>query len=73
MTPEITFTDLLYNCVNRRDLSRAQACAAMQRIMAGELSSPQIAALVVALRIKGETEDEITGFVEAMRNGAYRQ
>jgi len=51
-------------------LPAAEAEALMTRIMAGEFTTAQIAALAVALRAKGETEEEITGFARAMRAGA---
>ena len=51
-----------------RDLSREQARRAMDAIMAGEATPGQIGGLLVALRIKGETPEEITGFAEAIRD-----
>ncbi|MDZ7801500.1 MAG: anthranilate phosphoribosyltransferase [Trueperaceae bacterium] len=48
-------------------LSRAEAREVMGRLMDGELSQMQAAALLAALRTRGETVDEITGFAEAMR------
>ena len=53
--------------VAREDLSRETARAAMEQILAGEATPAQIAALAVALRMKGETPDEIAGMAEAMR------
>jgi anthranilate phosphoribosyltransferase len=50
-----------------RSLDRAQACAAMGAIMSGEATPVQIGAFLVALRMKGETADEIAGCAEAMR------
>ena len=53
-----------------RHLTRAQARAAMDRVMAGEAAPSQIAALIVLLRAKGETTEEILGLVEGMRAAA---
>lgn len=52
------------------DLSVSEAEAAMGTIMAGEATPAQIAGLLVALRAKGETIEEITGFARAMRQAA---
>jgi anthranilate phosphoribosyltransferase len=48
-------------------LSRVQAREVMGAIMTGEATPAQIGGLLVALRIKGETPDEIAGFAEAIR------
>ena len=48
-------------------LDRGQACAAMERILAGAETSPQIVAMLVALRLKGESAAELAGFTGAMR------
>ncbi len=53
--------------VAREALSAEAACAAMEQILDGEATSAQIAALAVALRMKGETPDEIAGMATAMR------
>jgi anthranilate phosphoribosyltransferase len=53
--------------VVREPLSRDAARAAMEQILAGEATAAQIAALAVALRMKGETPDEIAGMASAMR------
>ncbi len=53
--------------VAREHLTRDLARASMEQILAGEASSAQIAALAIALRMKGETPDEIAGMAEAMR------
>ncbi len=52
------------------ELTEAEATQAMDAIMRGEVTSAQIGALVTALRMRGETVDEITGFATAMRNHA---
>jgi len=54
--------------VEGEDLGEPEAVAAMTEIMDGEATPAQIASLITALRIKGETVDEITGFVRVMRD-----
>ncbi|NWF68536.1 MAG: anthranilate phosphoribosyltransferase [Chloroflexi bacterium] len=49
-----------------------EAEAVMQQIMSGGSSEAQIAAYLMALRMKGETQDEITGSARAMRANAHR-
>ncbi len=58
---------LLQRLLDREDLGRAEVAALFGRIMDGEIAESQIAALLVALAMKGETPDEIAGAVEAMR------
>jgi anthranilate phosphoribosyltransferase len=58
--------------LNRKDLSAEQAEAAMNIIMTGQATQAQIGAYLVALRMKGETVDEITGSARAMRANAVR-
>ena len=53
--------------VVKEDLTREQACAAMEQVLEGQATPAQIAALAVALRMKGETPREIAGMAEAMR------
>jgi anthranilate phosphoribosyltransferase len=50
-----------------RDLSREEAREVMGEVMRGEATPAQIGGLLVGLRTKGETVEEITGFAEAMR------
>src|SRR4029079_8689442 len=50
-----------------RSLSREEAREVMGVVMRGEATPAQIGGLLVGLRTKGETVDEITGFAEAMR------
>lgn len=52
----------------RRDLSRADARALFEVIMTGAATAAQIGGVLMALKVKGETVDEITGAVEAMRS-----
>ncbi|HEY2955458.1 MAG TPA: anthranilate phosphoribosyltransferase [Candidatus Eisenbacteria bacterium] len=48
-------------------LPRELACGAMEQVLEGRATAAQIAALAVALRMKGETALEIAGMAEAMR------
>ena len=59
--------DALAQLLDGRDLSRAEARRVMDRIMSGEATPAQIGGFLVALRLKGETVDEIAGCAEAMR------
>ena len=58
--------------MDRQSLTEAEAEHAMQAIMEGQATPSQIAAYLTALRIKGETVDEITGSARAMRTKAIR-
>lgn len=55
-----------------QSLSHDEMAAAMGHVMAGEATPAQISALLVALRMKGETADEISGAAEVMRRMATR-
>src|SRR5213079_1443562 len=52
------------------DLSREEARETMNAIMVGDATQAQIAGFLIALRVKGETADEIAGCAEAMREHA---
>jgi anthranilate phosphoribosyltransferase len=58
--------------IKREHLSAAQAEEAMNIIMTGQATPAQIGAYLIALRMKGETVDEITGSARAMRANAVR-
>lgn len=68
----MTFLDLLHKVMNRGDLSAAEAQAAMREVFSGEVTTPQLAAFLAALRVKGETAEEIEGCARAMREGCLR-
>ena len=63
----MTVQQALARLLDGHDLSRADAREVMNEIMLGEATPAQIGGFLVALRLKGETADEIAGCAEAMR------
>ena len=68
----MSFLPFLHAVAEHRHLQTEEAHAAMQAILAGEVSSVQIASFLTALRMKGETVEELVGFARAMREVAVR-
>ncbi|MBP1933444.1 anthranilate phosphoribosyltransferase [Ammoniphilus resinae] len=66
------FQALLNKVVEGKHLSREESIDAMNLVMNGEVLSSQLASFLTALRMKGETVDEITGFALVMREKAAR-
>lgn len=66
------FAELLDRLRRHEDLTSAEATAAMGRIMDGEAQPSQIAALLMALALKGERPAEMVGFARAMRERATK-
>jgi anthranilate phosphoribosyltransferase len=66
----MTFLHYLELVAGRVDLNPAEAEAAMLSILNGEVSATRIAGFLVALRMKGETSQELVGFARAMRQKA---
>ncbi len=64
--------DAIRTAVDRNELTLEQSTAAMNAIMGGDVAGSQIAALVTALRMKGETVSEIAGFARAMRDHSLK-
>jgi anthranilate phosphoribosyltransferase len=63
--------DALHRLANHnQSLARVEAREVMAEVLAGQCTDAQIAALLIALRIKGETVEEIVGFAEAIRAAA---
>src|SRR4029077_1154044 len=63
--------DALCKIANHRtSLTREESRAVMGDLLSGKATDAQIAALLVALHMKGETVDEIVGFAEAIRAAA---
>ncbi|MCI0547406.1 MAG: anthranilate phosphoribosyltransferase [Candidatus Rokubacteria bacterium] len=65
-------TEAVRALVDRRDLTRIEAAAAMEAIMSGAATNAQIAAFLVALRMKGETVEELIGLAQVMRQKAVK-
>lgn len=63
-------TDAIKKVIENQNLTRAEAAGAMNEIMTGGATDAQISALITALRMKGETVDEISGFADVMRDKA---
>lgn len=58
---------LLSKLMQRQSLTRDEAALAMRTLMGGEASPALVGSFLTALRMKGETADEITGLAETMR------
>ncbi|ACO45777.1 anthranilate phosphoribosyltransferase [Deinococcus deserti] len=58
--------------MNGEVLSQAEAAAFMHEVMEGGMSPARLAAALAALRVRGETPEEIAGFAQAMRASAVR-
>lgn len=68
----MAYPSILSDLIAQRSLSETDATALMNEILEGNLSSEQIAGLLVAFRCKGESLEEIVGFVKAMREHAVK-
>jgi anthranilate phosphoribosyltransferase len=62
-----TVTQALERVAQGNDLSAPIAAAVLARIMHGDVAAAQIAGLLIGLRTKGETVDEVVGFARTMR------
>jgi anthranilate phosphoribosyltransferase len=72
MSPTIDIRDAIGKVVDRQNLTEAEAGAALAVIMDGEATPAQIASFLTALRMKGETVEEIVGFIKETRRRAKR-
>jgi len=64
--------DALKTIITGRDLAQEDAAAVMEQIMTGEATAAQIAAILTALHLKGETDAEIAGMADVMRAKAVQ-
>ena len=58
---------IAYIVNDRRNLTEDEAFAAMHEVFSGAATPAQLGALLIALRMKGESVDEIVGLAKAMR------
>jgi anthranilate phosphoribosyltransferase len=65
--PNPVLTKAIDRLAQREDLSVEEASEVLAEIMRGEASETQIAAVLIALRTKGETADELAGLAQTMR------
>jgi anthranilate phosphoribosyltransferase len=66
----VTPSEAIEQLLQGNPLTRDQARDVMDQVMGGEVTTGQLAGLLIALRAKGETVEEMTGFVESMRSHA---
>ena len=60
--------DVIQKAIDQQDLTRTEAFSTMDLIMSGEATPAQIGSYLTALRMKGETVDEIAGSASSMRD-----
>jgi anthranilate phosphoribosyltransferase len=63
-------SDFIQKMIDRIDLTELEARSAMEEIMSGHASDAQIGGFLTALRMKGETSQELVGFARVMREKA---
>ncbi|MFN0158770.1 MAG: anthranilate phosphoribosyltransferase, partial [Bacteroidota bacterium] len=59
-------------CLSGKGLTTEEAASALEQIMSGQATDAQIAGLLVALRFKGETVEELVGFAQTMREKSIK-
>jgi anthranilate phosphoribosyltransferase len=67
MTDTFTVRDAIAQLVERRGLTESEAAACMDELMTGVATPAQFGAYAIALRMKGESVDEIAGMARVMR------
>jgi anthranilate phosphoribosyltransferase len=72
MTDRFTVKDAIARLAEGDDLTEAEAAACMEELMTGAATPAQFGAYVTALRMKGETVDEIAGMARVMRDKSSR-
>ena len=69
----LTFKEALQQLLNHENFTHAQMLEIMRMMMSGELTAVQISSLLMGLRMKGETVDEIAAAAKVMREGALSE
>ncbi len=69
---ESKLRDILQKAISSQNLSREEAEFFLTEVMLGKVSEVLLASFLTALKQKGETEEELTGFVSAMRKNAEK-
>jgi len=64
--------ELIQRVVDGKDLSHLEAQAVMKELMSGNATNAQIASFLTALRMKGESVEEISAFAEVMRDFCFK-
>jgi anthranilate phosphoribosyltransferase len=70
--PNVVLTSAIDALASREDLSEQRTAEVLAEIMHGDVSEVQIAGFLIALRTKGETEEELAGLARTMRELAAR-
>ena len=68
----MNYPEILEKVLQKKDLSFEEAKEVARAIMSGSLTEAQMAGILVALRAKGETPEELAGFATAMREAALK-
>ena len=68
----MTLRDFLPRLMRREDLSRVEASELLEALLDADATDGQIAATLIALKLKGETVEELAGLAEVMRKRAVR-
>lgn len=66
------FTSILEKLVSGKDLNKDDARESLKQIISGEIADEKIASFLTAMRVKGETTEELTAFVKVMREAAIK-
>jgi len=64
---EEEFTAILERVADRLDLNRKESATALRKILSGEVSDTEVGGFLIGLRAKGESANEVAGFLEVMR------